>query len=113
MRCITTNVNIGCCRRHDNDTNPVLYGGRVGEWLYPDYTTVPRPYEAFNFSRRGYFQEVRLTVESGKTAGPPGIYTCNVPDGVTGEDRRATILLVSSKSTSTINVRFHEIHTCV
>ncbi len=97
MRCITTNINIGCCRGQDNHTNPVPYGGRVGEWLYPDNTTVPRPYEASDFSRRGHFQEVRLTLESGISAGRPGNYTCTVPDGVTGGDRIATILLVSSK----------------
>ncbi len=97
MRCITTNVNIGCCRGHDNDTNPVPYGGRVGEWLYPNSSIIPRPGNATNFSRRGYFQEVRLTVESGRSAGRPGMYTCTVPDGVTGDDITATIMLVSSK----------------
>ena len=97
MRCITTNVNIGCCREHDNDTNPVPYGGRVGEWLYPDSSIVPRPSDALDFSRRGFLQEVRLTLESGKSAGGPGTYTCTVPDGVTGENITATVLLVSSK----------------
>ncbi len=97
MRCITTNVNIGCCRGQDNHTNPVRFGGRVGEWLYPNSSIVPRPAEALDFSRRGYLQEVRLTVESGKSAGRLGTYTCTVPDGVTGEDITATVLLVSSK----------------
>ncbi len=97
MRCITTNVNIGCCRERDNDTNPVRFGGPVGEWLYPDSSIVPRSSEAVDFRRRGYIQEVRLTVEPGKSAGRVGTYTCTVPDGVTGEDITATVLLVSSK----------------
>ncbi len=95
MRCITTNVNNGCCRGHDKKAVP--YGGRVGEWLYPNSSIIPRPVNATDFSRRGYLHEVRLTVESGKSAGPPGTYICHVPDGGTGENIKAMIVLVSSK----------------
>ena len=74
--CISTNVNIQCCRGRDGD------GGRVGEWFFPDGSMVLRYADNFrgDFTRRGFLQQIRLTRQNNAIA-PLGVYTCRVPDG--------------------------------
>lgn len=93
--CNTTQVNTNCCRGIDNQN-----GGTVGEWRYPNNTVVPRPSDTADFSRRGFTHQIRLVRAAGKPAGPPGVYTCRIPDGTSGEILSATITLVASKLTS-------------
>ena len=90
LACETINVNMNCCRTVD--------GGRVGEWNHPDGTIVPRNADVDSsvdnvFTRSGFTHEVRLNRRA-NAMGPLGVYSCIVPDGVTGEDVSASITLV-------------------
>ena len=90
LACVTTNVNMACCRGRD--------GGRVGEWYHPDGTIVPRNTDVDSsvdnvFTRSGFTHEVRLNRRD-NVMGSLGVYSCIVPDEVTGEDVSASITLV-------------------
>ena len=69
--CMTEEVNTQCCRGRD--------GGNVGEWVFPDGTTVPRRRNSLNenFVRSGFTHQVRLNRRNG-ALGPTGNYTCTV-----------------------------------
>ena len=84
--CVTSNVNMNCCRGID--------GGNVGEWYFPNGTIVPRSGAApsADFTRKGFTHQVRLNRRNNTTS-PTGIYECRVPDGVTGELVIASIIL--------------------
>ena len=91
LRCETTNINMDCCRERD--------GGNVGEWYHPDGTIVPRNADVDSsvdnvFTRSGFTHEVRLNHRA-NAMGPLGVYSCIVPDGVTGADVSASITLVN------------------
>ena len=90
LTCVTTNVNMACCRRGD--------GGIVGQWYHPDGTIVLRNADVDSsvdnvFTRSGFTHEVRLNRRD-NVMGPLGVYSCIVPDGVTGEDVSASITLL-------------------
>ena len=73
--CVTSNVNIQCCRGINNPN-----GGALGEWHFPDGTIVPR-YSAdldADFSRSGFTHQVRLNRRN-NAIGPTGAYECRVP----------------------------------
>ena len=93
--CVTTNVNIDCCRPSDKNNN--THGGLVGQWFFPNSTIVPRPMNSSSFSRRGSAHQVRLSRVEGKPAGPPGVYRCDVPHGNNGTNISASISLVERK----------------
>ena len=93
--CVTTNVNTDCCRGSDKNNN--THGGLVGQWFFPNSTIVPRPNNSFSFSRRGGDDQVGLTKLVDKTAGPPGVYRCDVPHGNNGTNFSASISLVERK----------------
>ena len=93
--CVTTNVNMDCCRPRDKNNN--THGGLVGQWFFPNSTIVPRPMNSSSFSRRGGANQVGLTRLEGKPAGPPGVYRCDVPHGNNGTNISASISLVERK----------------
>ena len=100
LLCITTNVNSDCCRNSDNpNSNP--YGGPVGDYYYPNNSIVIRGNaigSATNtFSRYGNAQQVRLA-SVGNPLGPLGSYSCIVPDGLTGMDVSASIIIYAGNS---------------
>ena len=71
--CVTTNVNIECCRGSDHSGS-----GPVGFWYFPDGTQVTRGNNAGPFFRTGSVQQVHLSRMSG-VVGPVGAYGCRVP----------------------------------
>ena len=87
--CVTSNVNMNCCRGMDGPNS-----GSLGEWHFPDGTIVPRNSDApsANFTRSSFSHQVRLN-RMNNALSPNGIYECRVPDGVTGELVNATIIL--------------------
>ena len=86
--CVTTNVNTACCRTNDNNAM-----GAVGDWYYPNSTKVPRSgSKVFELCRIGYTHQVRLARSPGSTP-PPGVYTCIVPEPVTGVLHNASITI--------------------
>ena len=90
LTCVTTNVNMACCRGRD--------GGVVGEWYHPDGTIVLRNADVDSsvdnvFTRSGFTHEVHLNRRA-NAMGPLGVYSCIVPDEVTGADVSASITLV-------------------
>ena len=94
--CVSTNVNTDCCRNADKNNNP--NGGAVGEWIFPNNTMVPHS-PGTSFIRRRFTENVRLTRPTENSAGPPGVYRCEVPSAVNGNIVNASIILVSSKLT--------------
>ena len=76
--CVTSNVNIECCRGSDGFGGS---GGSVGEWHFPSGTKVPRNKDArsADFTRSGSTHEVRLNRRNNAMS-PTGIYECRVPD---------------------------------
>ena len=99
--CVTTNVNADCCRGKDNMNNSP-YGGKVGEWYYPNGTLVLRPEvnapvnSAFN--RIGHLHQVRLARINAAFPAPLGVYRCEVPDGNDGTIVSADITLSEGSS---------------
>ena len=88
--CVTSNVNMNCCRGMDGPNN----NGNLGEWHFPNKTIVPRNSGASSadFTRSAFIQEVRLNRRNNALT-PNGIYECRVPDGLSGELVNATIIL--------------------
>ena len=82
--CVTTNVNTACCRDVDNPNNFPL-GGAVGDWYYPDGTTIPHANNDTerNFARFDFRHQLRL---ARTTSGPVtlGEYRCAIPTITTG-----------------------------
>ncbi len=78
--CVTTKVNTNCCRGRDNSGGG---GGRVGNWLYPNGTIVPRDIDNpnGNFTRTSYIHQIRLNRKRPDVMSPTGVYTCQVPNG--------------------------------
>ncbi len=76
--CVTSNVNANCCRGADYSGS-----GAVGNWLYPDGTTVLGNNANPNgsFTRSSHFQKIRLNRKRTDVMSPTGVYTCEVPDG--------------------------------
>ena len=98
--CVTTNVNTDCCRSSDNfNSNP--YGGAVGDYYYPNNSIVIRgnaiEIGTNTFSRYGYTHQVRLA-SVGNPLGPLGNYSCIVPDGLTGMNVSASIIIYAGNS---------------
>ena len=91
--CVTTNVNTACCRKNDNSMN-MSTAGAVGDWYYPNSTKVPRGSDSkrLKVSRIGYTHQVRLSRSPDSTP-PPGVYTCIVPEPVTGVLHNASITI--------------------
>ena len=90
--CVTTNVNIACCRSNDNNALNLRNAGAVGDWYYPNSTKVPRGSHSKELSRIGYTHQVRLARSPDSTP-PPGVYTCIVPEPVTGVLHNASIVM--------------------
>ena len=95
--CVTASFNTACCRGRDNNkTNATA--GAVGEWYYPDGTTVPRGknYRSFLcFRRYGYKNNLRLGIFNASVSDPQGIYCCKVPNLQNQGNDRAYINLNS------------------
>ena len=91
--CVTTNVNTACCRNNDNNDM-----GAVGDWYYPNITKVPRGSVSKELKLRGigYTHQVRLARSPDSTP-PPGVYTCIVPEPVTGVFHNASISIDMGK----------------
>ena len=92
--CKTENINTHCCRGVDNPN-----GGPLGDWYFPNGTIVPRLRDSpdGNFTRAGYFLEIRLTRQNNAIE-PLGTYTCVVPDQVNSTlNHTATITLLYGK----------------
>ena len=90
--CVTSNVNIYCCRGNDNPN-----GGSLGNWYYPDGSVVPTTYAITStdiFSRVVYTEQVRLSSLGGTDTGPYGAYRCDVPDGI-GSTASASINIIA------------------
>ena len=98
--CVTTNINTACCRSADNNGMTNATAGAVGEWRYPNGTSVPRLSDnnVMDFARVGFTQQVRLArvVELGSTP-PLGVYTCEVPELSTGILHTASITITNGK----------------
>ena len=96
--CVTTNVNKACCRENDNNALTTSTMGAVGDWYYPDSTQVPRGSDGkqLKSSRIGYTHQVRLARSPDSTP-PPGVYTCVVPEPVTGVLHNASITIDMGK----------------
>ena len=75
--CVTSNVNMDCCRSSDRSGN-----GGIGDWYYPNGSTVNSGSsgKGQNFTRYLYRHQVRLASE-GVPEGPLGVYRCEIPDG--------------------------------
>ena len=92
--CVTTNVNIACCRTLDNDGETNVTAGAVGEWYYPNGAPVPRPSgNVVDFARIGFTHQVRLSKEVSNSTPSLGVYTCQVPELSTGYLHRAAITI--------------------
>ncbi len=89
--CVTSNVNTMCCGKDDTTGD-----GPVGNWLYPNGTTVPRNQVNPNgdITRSSHTQQICLNRKKTNVISPTGVYTCVVPDGSnTGMNHTATITL--------------------
>ena len=81
--CVTANVNTACCRAGDNNGETNATAGAVGEWHYPNGTTVPRGNSNnshLGFRRYGYTSHLRLSAFNGSVSNPQGLYHCKVPN---------------------------------
>ncbi len=74
--CVTKNVNTICCRGKDH---PGI--GGVGNWFYPDGTIVLGNNPNGDFVKSSHNQQIRLNRKRHDVLSPPGVYTCEVPDG--------------------------------
>ena len=79
--CVTTNVNMACCRNRDNNNN-----GPIGNWYYPiedmvNYTDAAS--DGANFIKFVHDEQLRLSSQ-GAPEGPLGEYRCEIPDGSGG-----------------------------
>ena len=88
--CVTTNVNMDCCRSRDRSDN-----AGIGHWYYPNGTTVNSGSSGRgqNFTRYLYRHQVRLASQ-GVPEGPLGVYTCEIPDG-NGRNIAANINIIN------------------
>ena len=78
--CVTTNVNMACCRNRDNNNN-----GAIGNWYYPNGGMVNGAGGASgeNFTKYVFRHQLRLSSQ-GAPEGPLGEYRCEIPDGSGG-----------------------------
>jgi len=68
--------------------------GAVGEWYYPNGTRVPcHTCYGMDFTRFRYKYEVRLSREEVSFTPSLGVYTCQVPNLLTGFFHSATITI--------------------
>jgi len=96
--CITTNVNIACCRADDNNGMTNNTAGAVGEWHYPNGNLVPYSNsELVDLAKVGFTHEIRLTREVSYSTPPLGMYTCEVPGIISGVLHRASIIIQLGK----------------
>ena len=88
--CVTTNVNMDCCRSRDLSDN-----AGIGDWYYPNGTMVisGSAGRGQNFIRYRYRHQVRLASE-GVPEGPLGVYRCEITDG-SGRKIAANINLIN------------------
>ena len=89
--CVTTNVNLNCCRSSDSIDN----NAAIGDWYYPNGTMVNSFFSARgqNFTRYLYRHQVRLASQS-VPEGPLGEYRCEIPDG-NGRNISANIYIIN------------------
>ena len=73
--CVTSNVNTMCCSGRDHPGN-----GSVGNWIYPNGTTVPGNNVKGNFTRSSHTEQIRLNRKRTDVMSPTGVYTCEVTD---------------------------------
>ena len=74
--CVTSNINMMCCRGRDHGGS-----GAVGNWVYPNGTIVLGNDDPRDFVRSSHNQQIRLNRKRLDVLSPPGVYTCEVPDG--------------------------------
>ena len=89
--CVTTNVNMACCRSSDNNNN-----GSIGDWYYPNGDMVNYPDAASdgeNFTKFDRQQQLRLS-SRGAPEGPLGEYRCEITDG-SGGNANAKINIIN------------------
>ena len=88
--CVTSNVNMNCCRRIDGPND----SGNLRDWHFPNGTIVPRHSDvpSANFTKSAFIHQVRLNRRNNALT-PNGIYECRVPDALTGVLVNATITL--------------------
>ena len=98
--CVTTNVNMACCRRSDNNGN-----GPIGNWYYPNGDMVNDPGGASgeNFTKYVFRHQLRLSSQA-TPEGPLGEYRCEIPNGNGGNSnaRINIINIVSGKLVSEV-----------
>ena len=71
--CVTTNVNLQCCRGADNPN-----GVGRGEWYLPNGTRILNTPDT-NFYRTRNNEQVHLNRRN-KAISPTGVFTCEVPN---------------------------------
>ena len=88
--CVTTNVNMACCRSSDSNGS-----GPIGNWYYPNEIMVNNRDAASgeNFTKYVFRHQLRLSSQ-GAPEGPLGEYRCEIPDG-NGRRSNARINIIS------------------
>ena len=100
--CVTTNVNMACCRSSDNNNIDA-----VGNWYYPNGNNMVNYTDAASrgesFTKFDQQQQLRLS-SRGAPEGPLGEYRCEIPDGSGGNaNARINIInILSGKSVSAL-----------
>ena len=103
--CVTTSVS-ACRNDRDIDGSNRTNGtaGVVGEWFYPNGTTVPHGNENIvaDFASYHYTNQIRLAKEVSASEPPLGVFTCEVLDISTRVLYNASIIIQISKLTKIV-----------
>ena len=101
--CATTGVSTACCNDGDINGSNKTNGraGVVGEWLYPNGSSVPHGNESkiVDFAVFHYTNQIRLARAVADSEPPLGVYTCKVSEITTGIHHNATIVVQLGKWT--------------
>ena len=90
--CVTSLVNMECCRGSDNPN-----GGSLGEWFF-NGNIIPRNSASLDFSRSGFTEQVRLNRRNNPMT-PTGAYECRVPPMGGGTLVTASIMIAAGQGT--------------
>ena len=98
---IIQNTNIGVTDPHSShnegfqcvtDRKPCC-GSQIGEWYFPNGTTVPRQHSAAPFYRNeGDDGAVNLNRIGSDTVSPSGVFCCEIPDAIDTLQRMCAII---------------------
>ena len=94
--CVTTNVNKECCNESDYFSD-AFFEESVGAWYYPDSREVSSFIDnTVDFEIVAYTEQLRLARVNTSTVAPLGIYTCQIPQWLSGKYAYANITLIKS-----------------